>query len=219
MPLVLFLEPHVSTISEPLRIQHFVIPANPRHLSTWLPGFMKHPAMLPLAFVSVPLASCIPSICPCRMNLTHHKIPTTLLAFPSITVMFAVKFHTTRPTTFLTVVGLLGLPVLTMHGILVALKLIKQDQGKLHRYHMCTEDHLEICLIVLLCCWFTLNLQHLLSSTVIPPIRTPYCGDLLMDFLQHVDNLAEWELLCHTTICRLLLLLILMCRTKHRALS
>jgi len=44
----------------------------------------------------------------------------------------------------LTVMGLLGLPVLTMHDILVALRLIEQDQGTLHRYHMCTEDHLEI---------------------------------------------------------------------------
>jgi len=54
-----------------------------------------------------------------------------------------VAHHTTHNIS-LTVMGLLGLPVLTMHAILVALRLIEQDQGILHRYHMCTEDHLEI---------------------------------------------------------------------------
>jgi len=49
MPAVMFLEP------DPLYLQHFVIPAYPRHLTVWLPGFMTQPAMLPLALVSVPL--------------------------------------------------------------------------------------------------------------------------------------------------------------------
>jgi len=49
---------------------------------------------------------------------THHKLLTTLRAFPSITAMFAVQFHTTQPTTFLTVRSLLGLHVLTIHAIL-----------------------------------------------------------------------------------------------------
>jgi hypothetical protein len=31
-----------------------------------------------------------------------------------------------------------------MHAILVVINLSKHEQGMLHRYHMCTEDHLEI---------------------------------------------------------------------------
>jgi len=46
VPAVIFLEP------DPLYQYHFVIPAYPRHLTMWLPGFMTQPAMYCYQFSS-----------------------------------------------------------------------------------------------------------------------------------------------------------------------
>ena len=191
MPVVPFLEPPVSTIPEPLHIQHFIIPANPKAFVRMITWFYDTPCHVTtgICLSATSLSgSCIPIICPCRINLTHHKIPTTLLAFPNITVMFAVKFHTTRPTTFLVCWDCLFLPGILLLWFLSSLSKTKASSTDI----TCVLRIIwRSCLIVLHCCWFILYLQHLLSSPVIPPRRTPCCGDLLMDFLQHVDNLAE----------------------------
>jgi hypothetical protein len=128
---VLFLEPPMYTIANPIQLQHFVTLATPL---CWMNGDVvlcsPHHHVTTCTFLSATtsptssktcyLDSDISTICHYSIHLlktvTLYKLSNTLLVFPSIIMVLEVEIHTTWITKFVMDMDLLGLAILTMHA-------------------------------------------------------------------------------------------------------